>query len=825
MSKTTLFADIILPLFLPKAYTYRVPSGWEEDCAVGKRVVVQLGKAKLYTGIISSLHHQPPEHYQAKYLEAILDEHPIVTKEQLALWEWMKEYYMCYPGEIFNVALPGNLKLNSETKFYPHPELEEYQNDLTDKEVKILELLTLNPGMSIQEISTSLEVKSVQGFLKKMVDKKLITSEEEIKNRYKPKLETVFHLNEIYQDNAKLNDLLNVLEKRSPKQVDVLMLFLKLSLQNDNKFKAIRKFEILQQFPQAEHPLIALEKKQVLVAEKIEVDRLNAEQHAFTGLKELNVSQNKKLEEIHESFKKHDISLLHGVTASGKTEIYFHLIEEQLLKGKQVLFLMPEIAITTQMVKRLQKAFGNVVGVYHSRFNPNERIEVWKKTLAGPDKGFKIIIGARSAVFLPFRNLGLVIVDEEHETSYKQQQPSPRYNGRDVAIVLAHLFGAKTLLGSATPSIESFSNAKNDKYGYIELKERYSNTGFPEIVTVDLKEERKHKRLKEEFSELLLEEIGKVLDRKKQIIIFQNRRGYTPLWMCNDCSWTAQCNHCNVNLTYHKKTHQLICHYCNTHYVPESRCRACGSNNVRMLGLGTEKIEETLELFFPNAKTGRMDLDTTRSKNAYRKIIDDFENGHIDILIGTQMVTKGLDFSNVSLVAIPSADSILHFPEFRAHEKAFQMFTQVTGRAGRKHEAGKVIIQTNDVKHPVLEFIKAHDFEHFYTRELIERKKFFYPPYSRLIYIELSHVHEQTVDQAAHELAQTLKTKLQKRLLGPEKPLINKINNKFLMCMTIKLEKTHSFNDMKHFIAQSIDDFRMFSHFKAVRIIVDVDPL
>ena len=825
MQKPTLFVDVILPLYVPKMYTYRVPMIQEGNCEKGKRVVVQFGKTKLYTGVIYSVHEIPPREYEAKYIEYVLDESPIITDLQFKLWEWMAEYYMCYPGEIFNVALPGNLKLNSETKFYTHPFLEEFTAEIDEKELKVLDALSINQGLTLNEISKNLEIKNAQLLLKKMVERKLITSEEEVKQLYKPKTEVVLNLNSVYTDEKKLNALLNQLEKRAAKQVDVMMCFLKQSLKETGKHCAVRREIIKKEIEDSDAAITALVKKQILISEKIETDRIKENIQSITGLKKLSLNQQSKFEEIKTNFTKHEICLLHGVTASGKTEIYFHLIEEQLKKNKKVLFLMPEIAITTQMVKRLQKAFGNVVGVYHSRFNPNERVEVWMKTLSEREDSYKIIIGARSAVFLPFNNLGLVIVDEEHENSYKQQNPAPRYNGRDTAIVLASLAGAKTLLGSATPAVETYSNARQKKYGYVVLRDRFAESKFPEVRLIDIKLARKEKKLKEDFSHDLLDAVAKTLERKKQIILFQNRRGYTPLWMCNDCAWIAQCNHCSVNLTYHKHTHQLICHYCNTRYTPESRCKACGSNNVKMLGLGTEKIEESLQLFFPDAKIARMDLDTTRSKHGYRNIIENFEEGKTDILIGTQMVTKGLDFGNVELVVIPGADSILHYPEFRAHEKAYQLFTQVSGRAGRTDNAGKVLIQTNDIQNKVLELIKQHDFDLFYEIELRERKKFFYPPYSRIIHLQLSHTNKETCETAANELAKTLKKEIKQRLLGPERPLINKINNQYLMNMTIKLEKSQEFGEMKKFIAHSLSDFKMFSDFKAVRVIVDVDPV
>jgi primosomal protein N' (replication factor Y) len=824
MSEQTLFADVILPLYVPKTYTYRVPNGWEQYVKPGQRVVVQFGKTKLYTGILKNVHSTPPQHYQAKYLENILDENPIVTAQQLELWDWVVNYYMCYPGEVFNVALPGNLKLNSETKFYLNPEIE-LADDLNENEQLLVDALEAKPGMSVIEIGELLKLKNVQPFLKKLVEKKIITNEEEIKFRYKPKTDNYLRLNPVYANDEKLNELLTLLEKRAPKQVDALMAYLKVCQTEKDKFVAVKKENITHLLGENDGGINALLKKEIFLQEKVRIERTIG----FTGqpneFNKLNALQETALAEIKSAFEQHNITLLHGVTASGKTEIYFRLIKDAIDKGQQVLFLLPEIAITAQMVDRLNKVFGNVVGVYHSRFNPNERVEVWMKTLMGPQNGYKIIIGARSAVFLPFVDLGLVIVDEEHEQSFKQQQPSPRYNARDVAIVLAKQFNAKILLGSATPAVETYSNAVNNKYGYVTMKNRFSAGEFSAIQLVDLKEERKKKTLHEDFSPQLIEAIGKTLANRQQVIVFQNRRGYTPLWICDDCGWVPECTNCNVSLTYHKYTHQLICHYCNTKYAPNARCNSCGSNKLRMVGLGTEKIEESLKLFFPGAKVGRMDLDTTRSKESYRQIIDEFEAGRIDILVGTQMITKGLDFSNVSLVVIPYADSVLRFPEFRAFEKAYQLFTQVGGRAGRKGASGKVIIQTNDPHHPVLELVKKHDFNAFYEGELPERKKYFYPPYSRIIEIELSHKDEDHVAKASKYVANILREKLGKRLMGPEKPLVNRVMNMYLENIIIKIEKTEEFNEFKKFIAHTIDEFRAFSDYKNVRVIIDVDPL
>ncbi|HYG49527.1 MAG TPA: primosomal protein N' [Flavobacteriales bacterium] len=825
MSEQTLFADVILPLYVPKTYTYRVPAGWEEYVKPGQRVVVQFGKTKLYTGILKTVHAVPPRHYQAKYLENILDEKPIVTAHQLELWDWVVSYYMCYPGEVFNVALPGNLKLNSETKFFIDPEVELSEIALNENEQLLLDALDARPGISVVEISDLLKIKNVQPFLKKLIEKKLITSEEEIKSRYKPKIEHYLQLNPVYATDEKLNNLLTVLEKRAPKQVDALMAYLKTCQAEKGKFLTVKKDNVTHLLGENESGINALVKKEILLVEKVRVERNRGFAGSINEFNALNPEQEAALQEIKTSFDKSSITLLHGVTASGKTEVYFRLIKEMIDTGQQVLFLLPEIAITAQMVDRLNRVFGNVVGVYHSRFNPNERVEVWMKTLAGPHNGYKIIIGARSAVFLPFVNLGLVIVDEEHEQSFKQQQPSPRYNARDVAIVLARQFNAKVVLGSATPSVETFSNATNGKYGYVVMKQRFAHGDLPVIQTIDLKEERKKKTLHEDFSPQLIDAIAKTLADRQQVIVFQNRRGYTPLWICDDCGWVPECTNCNVSLTYHKFSHQLICHYCNTKYAPNARCNSCGSNKLRMIGLGTEKIEETLKLFFPDAKVGRMDLDTTRNKESYRQIIDEFEQGRMDILVGTQMITKGLDFSNVSLVAIPYADAILRFPEFRAFEKAFQLFTQVAGRAGRKGAKGKVLIQTNDPQHPVLELVKKHDFSTFYEDELPERKKYFYPPYSRIIEIELSHKDEEHAGKAAKYLAAVLREKLGKRLLGPEKPIVNRVMNMYLETIIIKIEKTEEFGEFKKFIAHTIDEFRAFSDYKNTRVIVDVDPL
>lgn len=822
MSNLATFIDVVLPIAVPRLLTYRVPRELEDAVFFGQRVVVQLGKSKLYTGVVHKVHDQPPKDYEAKYIESLLDEVPIVTRKQMRFFEWMAEYYMCTLGEVLGAALPSSLKLASETKVV----LADFPEDtdtshLSDKEFLVLEALEIRKVLQLEELSEILQVKNVQPILNGLIKKGFATTEEELKHRYKPKYEDYVLLNPTYYEDEKLGAVLNELEKKAPKQMEFMLAYLKADPTYKN---GAHKVSLQKETQTTAAVSKSLFQKQVLLLESREVDRIGAYSGERTDKKSLSEEQEVALESIKSQFEEKDVVLLHGVTGSGKTEIYVHLIREALQRGEQVLYLLPEIALTTQLIDRLQKYFGDLIGVYHSKFNRDERAETWKRCLNQDDNQYQIIIGARSSVFLPFKNLGLVIVDEEHESSFKQFAPAPRYNGRDAAVVLGMGSKAKILLGSATPSIESKFNAENGRYGFTPLIHRFGDVILPEIQCADIRKELKRKTMQGNFTSFLYEEVKDTLKRGKQVILFQNRRGFAPLWRCKTCGWIPECERCDVSLTYHKKVHNLSCHYCGYSTSPPLKCNACGSDDLQNVGFGTEKIEEEIQELFPEARIARMDLDTTRSKDAYRKILTQFDRQEVDILVGTQMVTKGLDFEHVALVGILNADQMLHFPDFRSFERAYQLMTQVAGRAGRKHERGKVIIQTYDPEHWVIRKVMEGDYEGMYRHELIERKGFKYPPYMRLIRLNMRHKNEAFLKVSAIELAAHLRSLLGDRVVGPEAPPVARVNNYYHQNILLKLERDASPARFKKVLLETIDQFRADKKKRAIRFIPDVDP-
>lgn len=839
MSRVTLFVDVILPLSVPNLYTYRVPYDWNDSIAVGQRVVVQFGKGKLYSALVRRVHEVPPKQYAAKYIESILDEFPVVNEKQFALWEWMSGYYMCTIGDVMIAALPGGLRLSSETKLIMHQDYKEKlpNTDLSNKEFLILDALELRDVLSLNDVSAIVEQKTVYPLIKSMIEKGIVVIQEELKERYKPKIETFVALAQAYDSEEQLKTLFDQLEKKAGKQLDVLMAFIKLSERYSKNKKEVKKKDIVKMVDGADAAIKGLVKKNVLELYESEVGRLTAFENE-NKVTQLNDIQQQTFDLINKQFNEgKDVALLHGVTSSGKTEIYVKMIEEVLAEGKQVLYLLPEIALTTQIINRLKKYFGEAVGVYHSKFNENERVEVWKNVINAsnekrstannqqPTTNIQLIIGARSALFLPFDNLGLIIVDEEHDSSFKQYDPAPRYNARDSAIFLAHIHKAKTLLGSATPSVESYFNAQEGKYGFAEMKQRFGGIQMPEILIADVKEASKRKEMKSHFSPMLLDHIALALQNKEQVILFQNRRGFAPQLECDTCAWVPQCTNCDVSLTYHKNTNQLRCHYCGYSVKPPTKCAACGDTNIKMKGFGTEKIEEELAIFYPAAKIARMDLDTTRSKFAHQHIIQDFEDGNIDILVGTQMVTKGLDFDNVSMVGILNADSMLNFPDFRAFERSYQLMAQVSGRAGRKNKRGKVIIQTHNPDHSIIQNVWNNDYLSMYTNQLLDRKNFHYPPYYRLIEITLIHKDLDLVNASSKFLADQLKIHFAKRVLGPEFPLVSRIRNLYHKNILLKVEREASVVQVKKILNEMITMFKNDTTFKPVRIQLDVDPM
>lgn len=853
--RLTRFVDVILPLSLPNLYTYRVPFELNENVKVGQRVVVQFGKSKLYAALVKKIHSMPPQQYEAKYIQSILDYNPVVTEQQLQFWDWMSSYYMCNIGDVMNAALPSGLKLSSETKIILNPKLLQEDgsrtinyDELTDKEFLLVEALELQELITLEEAMQVLDQKVVYPVVKSLLAKKVILVQEELKERYKPRMQAFVKLNEEWKDEAKLNELLNKLEKKAGKQLDTMMAYLKLSgvHQKEKSGEWVKKNELTKIVENAESPIKALVKKNIFELQEIEVDRLLYTGPNSSTFKILNTEQQTGLDAIKEHYKTKDVVLLHGVTSSGKTELYIKLIEDTLKDGKQVLYLLPEIALTTQIISRLQNVFGDRVGVYHSRFNENERVEIWNKVLEDkpqeqiikhqdasselshlPLKSttIQIVLGARSSLFLPFSKLGLVIVDEEHDTSYKQYDPAPRYNARDSAIFLASVYKAKVLLGSATPSLESYFNALSGKYGLVELLQRHGGVQMPEICLVDIKQATKRKMMKSHFSPELLAAISLSLKNKEQVILFQNRRGFSPILECNTCAWVPQCKNCDVSLTYHKTGNQLRCHYCGYTISVPTQCGACGDTNIRTKGFGTEKVEEELGIYFPDARISRMDLDTTRAKYAYRQLIADFENENIDILVGTQMVTKGLDFGNVALVGILNADSMLNYPDFRSFERSYQLMAQVAGRAGRKNKRGKVIIQTYNPGHAIINNVVNNNYQAMYTAQLDDRRSFNYPPYFRLIELTLKFKDIDVLNEGAKVVAEKLYEQLGNRVLGPEFPLVARVRNEYLKTIMIKTERETSTAAVKKIINDVFINFKTQPVFKQVKLQIDVDPM
>ena len=820
----TLFADLILPVPVPRLFTYRVPRNMSDMIKVGARVIVQFGKNRVITAVVANIHSNPPAQYQAKYILELLDDEPIITTHQLELFKWVSEYYLCNIGEVLNVAMPAGLKITSQSRIQHNPEFD-YEELLTDQERYILDEIKKHSTLSYEEVARLVNQTNITAIIKSLVGKHAVILFEEVKERCQPKIVKKIRLTSAFTSEGSLMELTASLDK-TPKQQDILMRYLShIPVHNNAALnqKGLDKTVFSKDNGVSDSALKTLVKKGVFEEFEIVVSRFSDIPGGASPEINLTESQKTAFEQIHESFSEKEVVLLHGITGSGKTEVYIELIKQALQSGSQVLFLLPEIALTTQIVVRLRKVFGDQMGIYHSKFSDNERVEVWKGILDGK---FQFVVGVRSAIFLPFDNLGLIIVDEEHETSYKQHDPAPRYHARDVAVIMAYMHKAKTLLGSATPSLESYFHARSGRYGLVEMTQRFGNAALPTFLLVDTKKEKKQKTMKNEFSSVLLQHLESNLTNKEQTILFQNRRGYSPYMQCEECSWISECNNCDVSLTYHMKARELRCHYCGHKEEVPRTCPACGSTRVKTMGYGTEKIEDELHVLLPSARVQRMDLDTTRAKNAYQQIIQEFEQGGTDILVGTQMVSKGLDFDNVSMVGIFDADRIIHFPEFRASERAFQMLTQVSGRAGRRADKpGKVLIQTANPAQKILERIIQNDYVGMYEAEIAEREQFHYPPFTRLIKITVKHVDESTSKRAAAVLAEKLTVNLGKsRVLGPEPPLVERVRNQFLFDILIKLEREKiNFKAAKSFIQEKVIDILTDKTIKGVQIIIDVD--
>ena len=811
------FVEVILPLPMPQTFTYRVPSRFEAEIAIGKRVIVQFGSKKIYTGLISSIHEEPPKAYQAKYFIGLLDKEPVIHEWQISFWQWIAAYYCSSIGEVMAAAFPAHLKMESETKILRNPEADFSHYEISDEEYLIMEALESNPVLSIGEVSELLQEKSVLTFIKSLYDKGYIVLQDELLDAYKPKKEHfVKHLFNIEDAEVK-KQLFQSLES-APKQSDILLTYINL----DSKDQIITRKKLLNQSNASASALEGLVQKKILEIFEEEVERIEEERNTITVEYELNADQKEALKEIKEYHKDKDVVLLHGITGSGKTHLFMEMIEETIKEGNQALYLVPEIALTAQLVQRLRKKFGAQIGIYHSKFNANEQVEIWNKVLHGD---YKVVLGVRSALFLPFKKLGLLIIDEEHEHTYKQYDAAPRYHARDSGIYLMMLHKGKTILGTATPSFETYFNALRGKYGLVKLLSRFGNIQLPEIFIADMREETRKKTAKSHFSSLLYNHMQETLASDGQVILFQNRRGYSPLLECQNCGWVPSCQNCDISLTYHQAYKQVICHYCGYKEDTPRKCKACGQPTLKMLGFGTEKIEDELQIFFPDNKSLRMDQDTTSKKYAYNAIIRALEDGDAQILVGTQMVTKGLDFEKVRLVGILSADQLLRYPDFRAVERSYQLMSQVSGRAGRRGIRGKVIIQTYAMEHPVFKFLLEHDYEGFYEAEISDRLYYRYPPFYKLIKITLKDAELEKVKVAAQWFADRLKEELGPRVLGPEFPSVARIRNKYLMNIMIKLERSGiDIDEIKKQILMEANNFRSQKDFRKVRLTIDVDP-
>ena len=808
------YIDVILPLPIKGAFTYSTD---QEDLLVGQRVVVQFGVRKLYAAIIKEVHDRKPSEYEAKPLLAILDELPIVNSIQLQFWDWIASYYMCNLGDIMHAALPSSLKLASESNVIVHPDFDGDIEHLKLEENLLLNALSQQEELSIAEITKLIPIKNVFTFINELIRKEVVQIKEDLHDKYKEKLVKIayFIASDKLLENIKL----------SSKQLKFIEAYQQLSKENHNKKWIVT--DLLNQVGLSRAILKALVKKEIFMIEQEGISRLFKSNQELTEDKQLVDFQQKALLEIELAFKEKEVCLLHGVTSSGKTELYIKLIEQQLKQEKQVLYLLPEIALTTQIIKRLQKHFGNKVGITHSHLNNGERVEVWKAVQENDKEKiqYPIMLGARSALFLPFNSLGLIIVDEEHDPSFKQHQPAPRYHARDSAIYLAHLHKAKVLLGSATPCVESYYNAKTGKYALVEMLTRFAGIALPKIQTIDIRKAHLKKQMIQQFAPKMLSSITETLQSGKQVILFQNRRGYSPVLSCGTCSHTPNCNYCDVILTYHKWNNQLKCHYCGYIEQVPKFCPSCSAKDFIDKGFGTEQIEESLRELLPIYVTKRMDYDTTRGKNAHQQIITDFEQGRIDILVGTQMVTKGLDFDNVALVGILNADSMLHFPDFRAYERAFQLMMQVSGRAGRKGKQGQVLIQTYDEEHEMFGLLKSNDYTSFIRQQIQERKLFSYPPYNRLIGITLKHKNQRKLDETANVLVGLMRKSFAARVLGPEYPAISKIRNYYHKNILLKIENEASISEAKSILYTIIEKMKNHTDYKSVRYINDVDPI
>jgi len=812
------FVEVILPLSLAKTFTYSVSESEYNYIQIGMRVAVPFGKSKIYTALVIDIHENKPSLYDAKEIHQILDEKPIVNEIQIAHWQWIASYYMCAIGDVYRGAMPSGLLLESETIISQKQDVFVEESQLSDEEFLVYEALQQQSSLKVKDIINILNKKNIFPVIQKMIDKNILVLEEEMLESYTSKLIRYVKLHSKYDSNEGLSELLELL-KNANKQKEIVLSYFQISASEKKPVTVKKLVEIANSTSAIVKALID---KEIFEEYYIQVDRVNFSGKTKEEQLKLSDTQEIAFDSIKESFTQKEVCLLHGVTSSGKTEIYIKLIEDFIKEEKQILYLLPEIALTTQLVRRLRDYFGNKVAVFHSKYNNNERVEVWQQVLAQSPKA-QIVIGARSALFLPFSNLGLVIVDEEHEQTFKQVDPSPRYHARDASIVLANSHQANVLLGSATPSIETYFNAQSGKYGLVEIFKRYGNVMMPDIELVDLKEKYFRKKMSGHFSDTLIDEITLALSLGEQVILFQNRRGFSPVIECMTCGHVPQCPQCDVSLTFHKHKNQLRCHYCGYSMAKPTNCHVCSSVDLTTKGFGTEQIQQELTELFPNTKIGRMDQDTTRGKFGFEKIIDSFKNREIDILVGTQMLAKGLDFDNVSLVGIMNADNLLFHPDFRAFERSYQMMTQVSGRSGRSEKQGKVIIQTYNPNHNTIQQVVNNDYEGMYKEQLYDRKIYNYPPYYKLIKFTLKHRDFDKLKEGSMWLYQVMKQNLVIPVLGPEEPPISRIRNEYIRTILIKIPISQPLQGTKKTIQKMLNSFDLVAQYRSIKVIVNVD--
>jgi primosomal protein N' (replication factor Y) len=814
--RQTLFIEVLLPLNLQNTFTYRVPFELNEEIEVGKRVSVPFGKKKVMAGVIVAIGDKPPEKYEAKYIFDVVDNTAIVSEDQISFWNWLARYYMCSTGLVYNAAMPAGLKLEGESILTLHPDANLNQELDPDEDI-IIQALHSSIELSVTQANAIVKTNRIHKIIQSLYLKGLVLLKEDLSAQYKPKKKKHLQIHPDIRNDEALNDLFNQLEKRAKEQLKVLMTFIaKHTVDGEVEKQAFASNDI------SKSALTSLINKGIIVQDEREESRLDFSEEDKKP-EELNEDQQRAYQEIQAAFEMKKPVLLYGVTSSGKTHIYIHLIQEALQKSEQVLYLLPEIALTSQLIERLAVYFGTQLVVSHSKFSNNERVEVYNEIKAGKPL---LIVGTRSAVFLPFQNLGLILVDEEHEGSFKQFEPAPRFNARDTALYLASKKPCPIVLGSATPAIESFYNAQKNKYALVKLTKRFANARQPEMVVVDMAQQKKQKRNKGVFSDTLLDAIEQTHKNGKQTILFQNRKGYVPVLECNICSWTPKCKHCDISLTFYKYQNNLRCHYCGYTEDVVHQCKACGNTGIELIGYGTERIEDELKLQLPELKIKRLDYNTTRHKNAHQKIIQDFAQGKIDVLIGTQMVAKGLDFDDVNTVGIINADHLINFPDFRANERTFQLLTQVAGRAGRREDLGTVYIQTSKPNHFIVEQLVNGDYEGMYAAELAERENFDYPPFYRLIKITLKHKDALELYKLGQKFKHYLLPHFGDKLLGPEKPYVSKIRNMYLLNFVLKLAKdSKDLSKNKQILAYLINQLKLQKEFKTSRIVVDVDPV